>query len=71
MAHGRIIDAWHTNPVGILVFLLACVQIVMGSAQVIFRIRNSLVEAWGKWNDWCIAGLLIGLVVQWPIRLMW
>ncbi len=70
MAHGQFISAWHTNPVGMLVFLLACVQIPMGAAQVIFGIRNSFVEAWGSWNDWCIAMLLIALVIQWPIRAM-
>lgn len=71
MAHGRFLDALHTNPVGILVFLFACAQIPMGLAQVVFRIRNPLVEAWGNWNDWCTAGLLVALVVQWPFRLLW
>lgn len=68
MAHGQFISAWQTNPVGILVFLLACIQIPMGAAQVIFRIRNRFIEAWGSWNDWCIGMLLIALLIQWPIR---
>lgn len=69
MAHGQLVSAWHTNPVAILVFLFACLQIPMGVAQVIFRIRNSITEAWGSWNDWCTAGLLIALLGQWAIRL--
>lgn len=68
MAHGQLGSAWQTNPVGMLVFLFACLQIPMGAAQVIFRMRNSFVEAWGSWNDWCTAGLLIALLLQWAIR---
>lgn len=70
MAHGQLLNAWQTNPVAILVFLFACMQIPMGVAQVIFRIRNSITEAWGSWNDWCTAGLLIALVLQWGLRLI-
>jgi Protein of unknown function (DUF2752) len=69
MAHGQLASAWRTNPVAIFVFLFACLQIPMGMAQVILRIRNSFTEAWGSWNDWCTAGLLIALLVQWAIRL--
>ena len=70
MAHGQWVSAWQTNPVGILVFVFACLHIPMGAAQVIFRMRNSFVESWGKWNDWCIAGLLIALLLQWAMRLV-
>ena len=71
MAHGQLVSAWHTNPVAIFVFLFACCQIPMGAAQVIFRSRHRIVEAWGSWNDWCTAGLLIALVLQWTVRLAW
>ncbi len=37
MAHGQLSSAWQTNPVGMLVFVFACVQIPMGMAQVVFR----------------------------------
>ncbi len=67
MAHGELVSAWYTNPVGIVVFLFACAQIPMGAAQVLFRVRNRWTESWGFWNDWCTAGLLIALVLQWAI----
>lgn len=70
MAHGQFLSAWQTNPVAILVFLFACLQIPMGAAQVIFRVRNSFTEAWGSWNDWGTACLLIALVLQWALRLL-
>ena len=70
MAHGQWSSAWQTNPVGMLVFVFACLHIPMGAAQVIFRMRNTVIESWGKWCDWCIAGLLIALLLQWAMRLI-
>ena len=69
LTHGQFADAWRLNPVGWLVFLFACVQIPPGTAQVVFRSRARWVEAWGMWNDWATAFLVIALVLQWLVRL--
>jgi hypothetical protein len=69
LAHGQFGDAWQLSPVGCFVFAFACMQIPMGIAQLLFRARNRWVEAWGSWNDWATAGLVVALVLQWLVRL--
>ncbi len=69
LAHAQIYSGIQTNPVGLLVFLFTCMQVVMGSAQVIFNRRGRWVEWWGIWNDYLIAGLLVCLLLQWTVRL--
>ena len=70
LAHAQFADAWRLNPVGCFMFLFACVQIPMGIAQLVFRVRNRWLERWGSWNDWATAGLLIALLLQWLVRLI-
>lgn len=69
LTHGQFGDAWRLNPVGWLVFFFAFVQIPFATAQLVFRIRSPTVEAWGKWNDWATAFLVIALVLQWVVRM--
>ncbi|MGN6545159.1 MAG: DUF2752 domain-containing protein [Aureliella sp.] len=74
LVHGQFAAAWRLSPVGALVFLFACVQIPPGIAQLVFRSRARWVEAWGLWNDWGTALLVIALLLQWLVRLserMW
>lgn len=69
LAHGQLTSAWQINPVGTFVFLFTCVQIPFGVAQLILRSRSRWVEAWGMWNDWGTALLVVALIVQWLVRL--
>lgn len=69
LAHGDLAPAWQLSPVGVLLFLFACVQIPPGIAQLVFRSRSRWVEAWGMWNDWATALLVMALVLQWLVRL--
>ena len=69
LTHAEFTQAWQLNPVGWLVFLFAMAQIPCGIAQLVFRSRARWVEAWGTWNDWCSAFLVIALLLQWIVRM--
>lgn len=69
LAHGELAPALRLSPVGVLLFLFACVQIPFGLAQLVFRSRGRWVEAWGMWNDWGTGLLMAALMLQWLVRL--
>jgi hypothetical protein len=69
LAHAQFAQAWALSPVGMFVFLFACLQIPPGVAQLLFRVRNRWTEAWGVWNDWCSGLLVAALFLQWLVRL--
>lgn len=69
LTHAQFAQAWRLNPVGWLVFLFALCQIPCGIAQLVFRSRAKWIEAWGQWNDWATALLVIALLLQWFVRM--
>lgn len=69
LAHGDMQQAIAVNPMGLAVFVFTLLQIPFGFSQLIWRCRNSIVAHWQVWNERAIAGLVIGLLVQWLVRL--
>ncbi len=68
LAHGRVLDAWHFNPAGILVFCLMIGQLPYRAIQL-YRIRRGLVEHdLSRIGLWCLGVLTIVLLAQWALR---
>jgi hypothetical protein len=68
LAHGELFAAWRFNPVGILFFLVAALQIPLRSWQL-WRIRRGNSELrFQTLSTWVFWGLVAALLVQWVVR---
>lgn len=68
IADGRVMTAWHLNPVSWLIFVYVVVQIPLAAAHAI-GVTSRLLSLLTTINQQALIVLVLALVAQWLFRL--